>query len=160
MEKGDGLLDFGYVDWLSLWTVYRPARRDDGAYEMLRLPGYREAAAITQQRRSSNLMRTLSRTSSTASLRDVRIEAPPEAEDEGDISHGASTSARLLFGRPPLKSLLRRSGRAAIRESMHLNWATTARAYERNVALAAAAKGKASQLSRLQMVAGELGACT
>ena len=120
------------------------------------LPGYREAAAITQQRRSTNLMRTLSRTSSTASLMDVRIEEPPLAEiEQEDVSSGSSTSTRLLFGRPPLKSLLRRSGRAAIRESMHLKWKVTARAYELDTSVAT----KPAGLSRLQLVAGKSMSC-
>lgn len=85
--------------------------------------GYHEAAALTRRRRVETLFSTLSRTSSTASLLDVKVEDPPENVDpslsaQAEQMTSGHTSARLLFGRPPFKTLLRRSTRAAIRESI------------------------------------------
>lgn len=85
---------------------------------------------------------------------DVLIEEPPEPVLTAEEAPSGLSSARLLFGRPPLKSLLRRSGRAAIKESIHLKWKVTARACE----LQAEGRGKTSQISKLQIVAGELSA--
>lgn len=84
---------------------------------------------MTHQKRTEKLFSTLSRVSSTASLLDVKIEEPPLvdsqkfddtnlAKREEDEVAGSSSSTRLLFGRPPVKALLRRSTRTALRESI------------------------------------------
>lgn len=82
--------------------------------------GYQEAASITRQKRAEKLFSALSRTSSTVSLLDVKIEEPPMEMDldEKDNEVSGTSSARLLFGRPPIKKLLRRSARTALRESI------------------------------------------
>ena len=85
--------------------------------------GYRKAAAATAKRRMAKLQTSLSRYSSTASLRsegsfiDVKIEEPPENDT---ALSSAMTSARLLFGRPPIKGLLRRSTRQALKQSISM----------------------------------------
>lgn len=89
--------------------------------------GYREAATLTRQKRAEKLFSALSRTSSTISLLDVKTEEPPfldteEKQTEDNIVSGksssSSSSSRLLFGRPPIKKLLRRSTRTALKESI------------------------------------------
>lgn len=103
--------------------------------------GYRSAAAATRAERSAKLFRTLSRSSSTVSLMDVKIEDPPE-QDEA-VSSVSSSSSRLLFGRPPLKGLLRRSGKAMIRDSISLRWRATVAATAPHQVEANVAKGEA-----------------
>lgn len=90
--------------------------------------GYREAASLTRQKRTEHLFSALSRTSSTVSLLDVKTEEPPISDNEekqkqnmdGEILGETlgSSSSRLLFGRPPIKKLLRRSTRAALKDSI------------------------------------------
>jgi len=92
--------------------------------------GYQEAAALTHRRKSVKLLSSLSRTSGTSSLAssrssyiDVLVEEPPiRDETEEDALSSGNSSARLMFGRPPLKALLRRSTRTEIRESISLKW--------------------------------------
>ena len=84
---------------------------------------------MTRQKRAEKVFSTLSRTSSTASLLNVKIEEPPFVElvEERDADDGITgkTSARLLFGRPPIKKLLRRSTRTAFRESISYRFKDT-----------------------------------
>jgi hypothetical protein len=86
-----------------------------------RRAGYREAAVLTRQKRTEKVFSTLLRISSTVSLLDVKIEDPPlcDANENVDPKESAGqSSARLLFGRPPIKTLLRRSTRTALRDSI------------------------------------------
>ncbi|KAK9897518.1 glycosyltransferase family 4 protein [Cystobasidium minutum MCA 4210] len=107
--------------------AYASTRTWDGAMECL-MEGYREAASITRRKRTEKLFSTLSRTPSTASLLDVKIEEPPFIDSDEKDNAGepaGSSSARLLFGRPPVKALLRRSTRAALKESISHRFRST-----------------------------------
>ena len=129
-------------------------RWPDAGAETCGASGYRSAAIATGAKRSARLFRTLSRSSSTVSLLDVKIEDPPEQDES--ISSVSSSSSRLLFGRPPLKGLLRRAGKATIRDSISLRWratvaATEAHQVEANVATA---RKEESWLGRHVLIGG------
>lgn len=85
--------------------------------------GYRKAAIETRRRRAERLQNAFSRSSSTSSLLseasfiDIKVEHPPESVAQ--VALGA-VSSRLLFGRPAVKGILRRSTRQAIGKSISL----------------------------------------